>query len=295
MSERLPYIAPDKPSVYEDLQVSYGVAPILSTFSNLSTKSTRPLWSLYMINVETLIRNRKEDMRHPEHVAKLVLSDMQVLAHYIAAYNALVQVQALTKRVPIICFYFGHYENLPKAYIREKFPKGTEERWIVRDVLEKIIQKEPQQNTVEDTSIVYALAGLKGTWPHKDVVEDLAKITDGLQFRKMLMISHVPIDFHVYRTFQEFNLLESYTGTIKNIKMLGPKVFKDDNIPFNKYTHLLLGDKWYMKSLIDRKQHNRVKEKATKEHWALIPDKAVLASIIQMSIVPSDLLIKPNI
>ena len=66
-------------------------------------------------------------------------------------------------------------------------------------------------------------------------------------------------------------------------------------LPFNKYTHLLLGDKWYMKSLIKPKEKNKIIERATREHWSILPDKQVLSNIVDSHVVMTDVLIKPDI
>ena len=56
---KLQHVSPS--TVYENLRVSYGVASILNTFATLSSQARRPAWQIYLINVETLIRNRKEN------------------------------------------------------------------------------------------------------------------------------------------------------------------------------------------------------------------------------------------
>ena len=109
------------------------------------------------------------------------------------------------------------------------------------------------------------------------------------------MVSHVPLDFHVYRSFKEFTLLESYTGAFKTVRDLGKKVFQLDSVPFNKYTHLLLGDKWYLKQLVDNKTKKLINERASKENWSVLPDKAILKSLLDMNISTYTEFVKPDI
>jgi len=109
------------------------------------------------------------------------------------------------------------------------------------------------------------------------------------------LISHVPLDFHLYRVFDEFTLLESYTGAFKTKKDLGKKVFQIDSIPFNKYTHLLLGDKWYLTQLVDNKTKKLIKEKAERESWNVLPDKEILKSLISMNIASYTQFVRPDI
>ena len=271
-------------TVYEGLEVSYGVAPILNTFANLSGQSTRPKWNLYLINAETLIRNRREDTLPPDQLGREVLNDMQVLAQYISAYNRNNNAY-FEKRRPCIFFYLPHYESsIPKQYLRDKFPKGTEIRWQVRDVIDEILKRESMNTEIDTTRINYTSIGHpKHPWPHKELLKDIVSQLEGAQFYKCLMISHVPLDFHLYRCFADFHVLESYTGALKQRRDFGKKVFQDESIPFNKYTHLVLGDKWYIKAIANTpKIKKMIKERAQKERWNLLPDKGVLSALLKI-------------
>lgn len=294
MHETLQRIQPDRPQLFHGIEVSYGIAPILTTFSNLSMQNRKPSWTLYLINVETIIRDRKQDTKSMEDIARAVLLDCTVLAQYIAAYNSLTLPPQM-KQPPIICFYLPHYEKLPPAYLKDKLPAGTDIRWKIRDNIEKILAKEGYQENFESTKIIFDIVGKNGGWPHKDLLKDLVAMQEGLRFRKALMVSHIPLDFHLYRVFSEFTILESYTGALKQQKQFGKKVFNDDTLPFNKYLHLLLGDKWYLKSMLAPAIKKQLKERASREHWTVIPDKSILESLINMKLPFPDRFIKPDI
>ena len=68
-------------------------------------------------------------------------------------------------------------------------------------------------------------------------------------------------------------------------------------MPFNKYTHLLLGDKWYIKLQIDNKSRNTLKQVAATNNWAVLPDKSILEQIINLHLpnIQPELIIKPDI
>ncbi len=296
MSETLQTIRPDKEQTYNGLEVSLGIAPILSTLSNLSNVNSRPLWTLFLINVETIIRDRKDDNQEVTKLAQAVLQDCSVLAQYIAAYCRHT-LPPQFKEKPIVCFYMAHYEKLPQIFLKDKFPKGTERRWEVRDEIERILNKQGWQDTYDETQVVFEIAGAKGEWPHKQMLHDLSKAYPNLRYRKVLMVSHVPLDFHLYRAFAEFTILESYTGALKQKNQLGVKVFNEQDIPFCKYTGLILGDKWYLKSLIKPAIRKRLREQAAKERWNFLPDREVLARLMQATYLqlPSDVFVKPDI
>ena len=293
MAERLEELKTTRPT-YNGVEVSYGLAPILNTFSKLSTQPRKPYWNLYLINLETIVRDCKNDKGSDEDIARKTITDCTVMAQYIGQYCRLTQPPRLDIK-PAICFYLAHYEELPKQYLREKFPKGTEDRWKIRDEIEDILKKDGFTTTFDEAEVFFFKCGLKGNWPHKDLLKDLNQPIKGLAFRKTLMISHVPLDFHLYRTFKDFSILESYTGEIKVPKQLGKKVFNNEDVPFNKYTHLLYGDKYYLKSQLDIKRKRMLNEVAKKEHWNLVPEKNVLASLIALNPVDMTIYVKPDL
>ena len=282
-------------TVYENLRVSYGVASILNTFATLSSQARRPAWQIYLINVETLIRNRKEN-NNSIVSANDVLNDMQILQQYISSYNRINLSSVQKKYTPYIVFYFPQYKVIPHDYLRTKLPKGTEERWKLQDAILDIVRNKSMPASIDTTQILYISSGSsKSVWPHKDLLKDIRSVISGSQYAPCLMISHVPLDFHLYRYFNDFTLLESYTGVLKKCTVFGKKVFGDDAIPFNKYTHLSFGDKWYMNGLASFSVRRQIKERALKEHWKLLPDKGILERLINLHFTSTSKLIDPDI
>lgn len=287
-------INPDNPQMFNGIQVSFGIAPILGAISNISRERNRPRWGLYLINIETLIRDRKDNVSDTTAIVNGVITDCEVMSQYISTYNQI--VNPTSRQRPLICFYMPHYENITKTYLRDKFPKDTDKRWEIRELITKAVWERGFQNSYDNTDVVFSIADSNHKWPHKQMVQELGKVYENIFMRNTLLVSHVPIDFHLYRVFSEFTLLESYTGTFKKHKQFGKKVFGDPEIPFNKYTHLLLGDKWYIKQQVEPKIKKAIKEKATSENWNMLPDKAILKSLVEMHLpVNTDLYIKPDI
>ena len=290
---KLQHVSPS--TVYENLRVSYGVASILNTFATLSSQARRPAWQIYLINVETLIRNRKEN-NNSIVSANDVLNDMQILQQYISSYNRINLSSVQKKYTPYIVFYFPQYKVIPHDYLRVKLPKGTEERWKLQDAILDIVRNKSMPEAIDTTQILYISSGSsKSVWPHKDLLKDIRSVISGSQYAPCLMISHVPLDFHLYRYFNDFTLLESYTGVLKKCTVFGKKVFGDDAIPFNKYTHLSFGDKWYMNGLAPFAVRRQIKERALKEHWKLLPDKGILERLINLHFTSTSKLIDPDI
>ena len=272
-------INPEAPNVFNGITVSYGIAPILGAISDVSRRQNRKAWNLYLINIETLIRDRRDKTATDKQIAHDVVVDCTVLAQYLATYNAIVQ-NVHTKINPVICFYMGHYENIPYAYKRDKYPKGTEERWKVRDLVGEIVSRDGFIENFEGTDIIFSIEDEKNSWCHKTLLKSLGTRFSDIPFRTTLLVSHVCSDFHLYRVFKDFTILESYTGKFKTHRDFGKKVFDNECIPFNKYTHLLLGDKWYLKCQVENKIKKEITKRAEQEQWNLLPDKSVLEKIL---------------
>lgn len=287
-------INPDSPQLYNGMVVSYGIIPILNALADMAESRNRVPWTLYLINIETLIRDRKErELNEPKLVSD-VMTDISVMSQYIAAYNSFVLPKNSNIRATV-CFYMNHYENIPTEHMREKLPKGTEDRWRIRNAIEQKLREEEFNQSYDTTDIIFSVSDSNSQYPHMQLSKELIKRYPGISHRKTLMISHVPLDFHMYRTFNEFTLLESYTGAFKVVREFGKKVFQDESIPFNKYTHLLLGDKWYLKQLVDNKTKKLIKQKAEQENWAVLPDKLVLKSLLDMNVSTYSQFVKPDI
>lgn len=305
----LPLIDPKAPTTYNGLEVSFGVAPILNVLAVTSMKHTRSPWTLYLINLETLVRDRqnKTNVGKIGEIVRAVLTDIQVLSLYISTYNQIVRTKEITQREPTVVFYLNNYNRIPKPYIKDSLPKGTDERQAVCAQLCTEILNSPPPNMYEDTRVLYAfnhnesLLSKVSTiwksepWPHKTLVHDLSGSIPNLPHVTTMMVSHIPLDFHLFRYFSNLQLVESYTGNMKMYNQLGKKVFGTEDIPFNKYTHLLLGDKWYMQPIINAKQRNTLKEAAIREKWKLQPDKTILDRIFHLQLVQKNLLIQPDI
>lgn len=299
MSE-LHEVDPRDDKVWGGIEVSMGISSILSTLAKLSNQPRKPAWTLYLINVSTIIRNRINGLKvndkeeDPVKVAKETISDCTILAQYIAAYSRLAIPPQFNQNV-VVCFYLPDYTHIPKEYLRDKLKPHTAWIFKVQDHVKDIIRKEKWTSSYENTDVIFcAINGAQ--WPHKSLFSDLQRFKKDIAYHKCLLVSHVPLDFHLYRQFKDFTLLESFTGNLRIPKQFGHKVWKEDFIPFNKYTHLTIGDSVYIRDQLDRKQKKIFKETAKMQHWNLLPDKQVLEAIIRLGIIPNPhLLIDPNI
>jgi hypothetical protein len=264
--------------------IGFGLAPILKTLESTANNRSASVWNLFLINIETIIRNRgsigKDNYITPEEI----MNDCNLLTQYISAY---VRDSDRTQRQKaIVAFYSTHYESMPSIYLKEKFPKGTEERWALRDAFEKYLDRNYKGMSYDNLDVHFGICE-KGGWPYQSLFKDLSKLDRSIKFRNVAMISHVPGDFLIYKNFAKFSLLESFTGGVKSVKEFGEKVFGDPELPFTKHVYMLFGDKVYIKGILDNKDKRRAKEIAKTQHWRLTTDRNILESILQNKLDPS--------
>ena len=146
---------------------------------------------------------------------------------------------------------------------------------------------------LKDSTIYFVRAGTNNL-PHRDLGDLIRRWDKEIMRptqRRYLLISHIPLDFHLQNTLaNKLYILESYTGKIKSSKDLGQKVFKEDNVPFNQYTHLLFGDKVQIKPMVARKAKQKILNIAKSKKWNSRPTSLILSDIRSTHDVPIDVL-----
>ena len=281
----------------DNMRCSYGLAPILNTLVDSISGRLKPKWNLFLVNIETIIRNCQATDRSEfgEIIVDRAIADCKLLAQYLIE---VLKDCNQDKRVrPIICFYSASYENVGKTYIKEELPAGTVERWNIKALFE---QRWPYAWDIksDDVDILFSVQDKKTTfWISKSLINDVNSFTTKTlcQYRNCIMISHMPVDYHVMRRVGEFSLLESYTGALKRPSDLSTKLFNNPWVPFNKYTHVLFGDKYLLKPLAVPKVRKELKKNAETEQWKRLPDTAVLGAIARMSFIPTEILTAPQV
>jgi hypothetical protein len=274
----------------EDLPVSFGVQSILSTLIAAVESNVKVDWNVVLINIETLMRNNvrtadKEDI--PLRVERVVM-DMGYLAQY---FSALVRQTNLNKIT--IVYYLPDYTKIPSNYKKDKTNSLISTTNTYRGKMLDFLKKTKLDWNFDKVEL--RLAVVDGPWPHQNLRTELTRILGRLNLKNAVMISHAAIDFHLYKHFHSFSVLESFTGKIKTRRQFGMKVFGNADVPFNKYTHLLLGDKLYLKSQLTSKQKKDLIEHAQKEKWNLLPDLTVAEKIINLHYVNKELFLQPDI
>ena len=98
------------------------------------------------------------------------------------------------------------------------------------------------------------------------------------------MISNHPSDYHIGPYCRTFRLIRSYTGEVVPYKNLNRHLFDTNSIPFNQYTHALLGDKEDIKPTYKSGAKSKLIEQAEKEEWSLKTQDYIRERLYRLSI-----------
>ena len=223
-----------------------------------------PTTGLLLVNIDTLIRNSMEKDLKIEEVAKNVCTYMTNIATDFA--GALANWRMLNHNV--VFYHADPFKVVPEIFRRKVNPESVMKS---KAVLEKILErtKNVREQTVGNVTSRICLANEI----RQPTYKGLAELCDHLAEKSVTvhMISHCPIDWHIARMGRIGILYRSYTGVAVNMTptKLGKVVFDDERVPFYPVTHVLLGDKSFIKGLYVRDFRKTFIESAARERFVL--------------------------
>ena len=279
----------ERPILYD---CSMGLSKILESISvaSMYRDDRQQTFDVVLMNAWTFARNCFDKKLSRVDVIRNMQKDMALFIQYVQVYFT--DQKALVEK-PYICIYLPTY-NIRDVYLRPE----TEEKRLIREYSEQYFKTVCTTTPkVSDLGSCYIYTARVGTnlLPHRDLQALMTKWDKGVTRptqRRYLLISHIPLDFHLQLALQnKLYILESYTGKIKSIKDLGQKVFKEDYVSFNQYTHLLFGDRVMIKPLIARGLKKKVLEIAKKKRWDTRPQSLILSDIKHIPEIPVDVLL----
>lgn len=277
----------------EEYDCSMGLSNLLKSISMLARvkDDSRKVFDVIIINALTMVRNCYDTNKKEIEIQEAISKDINMLLKYIQIYFL---DQKHTVEKPSIIVYLPEY-RLPDKYMRQSNSiKDIRTQKLAKSVFGKKCTSEITPIELGSCTVYFMSAGL-GNLPYKNISKViLSRCNSGvvkLMNRRYLLVSHCPLDFHLQNTLgDKLFLLESYTGALKSIHDFGKKVFKEDHIPFNQYTHLLLGDSVHVKPLVYRQDKKKVIEAAKKNIWDKKPLAVVLSDIRRLDIIPIDVI-----
>lgn len=206
-------------------------------------------FSTLLVNLRTLIRNAREayeaddpDGKNAEVITSAVTEDIKTML------TALTEHQSV-KPINFV-LYYPSYKDLGSLFSHAKL-------WVP----ESDIQKEKAKI---DEKVYFALKGKLG----KSLLLTDSRLTDFMG--EALILTHHPVDLVLTKSYQRLKLLESHTGAIKGFTQWYTKLTGGDklfNMPLNKLTIQIFGDKSTNFKSGSLKEKNLIKELAEKGRW----------------------------
>lgn len=280
---------PEKYANEQLYDCSLGMNKILESISvaALFKGDRRQTFDVFIINANTIARNCYDKKLKTTDILNNIQKDINTLMKYIQLYFV-EQKQYIEK--PYVIVYLPIY-NIHKNYARPLSPDRQAIQSLAYQYFKNICTNPPQVNKMSDDCVAYAFLAGTNNLPHRDISSFIINKADKgvmrMMHRRYLLISHMCIDFHLQNTLgNKLYILESYTGKIKTIKDLGSKIFKNPDIPFNQYTHLLFGDSNLIRPMVYRAEKKKVCDIAKNNHWNKKPATLILSDIRRLNVVP---------
>lgn len=224
-----------------ETKISYGTLGIINTLALHFNDNFNEKKNILLVNGDTIIRNSCHLSNTVKQNLDAISEDFKYLRMY---YEMYMQGQAA-----VIVYFHPLINSCIPDYAQRK---ETDTRKLIRDMSMAIAKADgleantPKTISKDDNLTVYGIL-CSGAFAYKYLTRIIPSLK--LNRRKIWMVSHCPVDFLLLETFNDIEIISSHTGTIVRKNDLPTKVFKDQNIPFNRTTYKLFGDKEFVKPL----------------------------------------------
>jgi hypothetical protein len=222
-----------------ETKISYGTLGIINTFALRANDNPNQKRNILLVNGETIIRNACHVSNTEKQNLEAISNDLLYLRMYYESYLS-------GESAIVVYFHPLINSNIPEHAQR----KETDTRKLIRHLaimVTRADQLEPNKPKIVakgDNIKVYGLVVL-GMFAYRQLASIIANIN--LERRKVWLVSHCPFDFFLLDAFPDVEIISSHTGAVITKKDLPRKVFKDENIPFNRATYRVFGDKDFVK------------------------------------------------
>lgn len=251
---------------------SLGTQSLIDTIASWDYRN-KHIWDTTIINVATIVRNNIDKNKTDEEIIKSTYSDLRNLN--LAIYYYLEATKESDNPYTII--FVPNYSKIPELFRRKLSPQEERIVTICNKIANSINnRKEGDSSSIFTMPLYLVELGNNRELPYKQLVFKIGQINSNnknitkVMTRRYMLISHIALDYHIFNThIRDIKLLECYTGNVRTIKDLGQKLFKEDCIPFNQYTHALFGDSTRVKPIVTRKKREEFIEVAKRYKWNL--------------------------
>lgn len=221
--------------------------------------STPPIleYDVLWINLRTLFRNLFTSMERVE--ADKVHRSRFAEALHVECLSIQATIQQATKGACGVIFYAATHRSIASFYRNGQAKEDTTplQKAYTSTEKEVIENLDRIHQATKDFHFVHVDVSLHNEYPN--------------QHKRMLLMTHTPIDLVENKGFQEVTLLESHTGAIKKPSLWYTKLKGGDEmqrIPFDKATLQFFGDKGNMFVPYPKKYREVVLRCAEQNRWS---------------------------
>lgn len=255
---------------------SVGLNRILNMLAANANNPQRPLFDVYLINILTMARNCFDKHMSDKEWHIKINHDLEILKNYLTSYCG------ETAKNSAVVFYLPTY-TLPEEFMRPLTGVRAE-----LDIFAKRMKSMlPRQMTLISDGPLQMYVSVLGNspFPHQQLARTVAKVSRAGRSAKVMLVSHIPLDFHLHRFIPQTYLLESYKAEFVNPKEFGYKVFKVSDVPFNQYTHLAFGDDVLIKPILQRKAKADAIDRAKMKRWRILSRGEQIEELVKCGIL----------
>jgi hypothetical protein len=243
-------------------------------------------YNLFLVNIETFIRNNYEPDISNSDWLNNIYKDIYLYTQYIYEYTKTYK-DSFKYPLSLILYFPFYLFQAPYKYQTESKAWHAIQKFKLYFDKTGFMQEKENIDHLEVTKVRIQNNGFKIP---NDLIKTIRKHTYTTQY-EALMLSHIPVDYHLHRNINHLTLIESYTSELKKWSQFGKKVFKVDHIPFNQYTHVAFGDKVYLHNLVKGgKVKKSLVKRAEASKWYSMTEGKIMTQLSQY--VPYDILLK---
>lgn len=267
---------------------SVGINRILGHLRDTAFLSSAPKYGLFLINTLTLLDNvYDKGTKNEAELYKAFLKEVEMLCMYIEAYASVRKIPY----TPTIVFYAPTYERLPSQVRRDNSNNANGRVQALHDVLRPQLAYSPTDISVTDASQRWIVPVGSAGLPHKDIVAWLRGKAGKLHYiqsqDQVALITHCVIDLYIHLSLPKVQLLERYTGQVKQPSTFGSKLGVGNHVPFNMYTHRAFGDKIHIKPLVQGIKKTNLLTVAEKNKWTRLSQDLILNDLVKHTGLPA--------
>ena len=182
---------------------------------------------------------------------------------------------------PAIITYHANYEKCISNELYRKPTAGKRIPTLANELVrDKLITGKRKTSMIGKVSLTEIPMNDKFC-PWRYFIEELKHLKNE---HCVAMISSHPVDYHIGQMCRSFRVFRSYTGEVIWYKNLGIKIFENENVPFNIYTHAILGDKEDVQSSLKGNAKQQLLQIAAEEEWSLKTKDYIRERLYQLNI-----------